>query len=164
MFFLICIVIWFYLGEVLLIPCAGWHRHRSRGISGTGTTLIPAPGEAQDGLHRRPWRVKDETLTLKGWWEEQSRAENTLICAFVYVFHLYCDVILFGGISVILCATVYLCCAKFSRVPCLSIQRGCKREKVSWDTAGSRASRESQLSETPIVWRNTSVTFAREII
>jgi len=22
--------------------------------------------EAQDGLHKRPWRIKDETLTLKG--------------------------------------------------------------------------------------------------
>ena len=67
-----------------------------------------------------------------------------------------------GAVPVILCATVYVCCAKFLRVPCLRIQRGCKCEKVSWDTVGSRTSRESRFSETLIVWRNTSVTFARD--
>ena len=67
-----------------------------------------------------------------------------------------------GAVLVILCATVYLCCANFLRVPCLRIQRGCKCEKVSWDTAGSGTSRESRLSDTPIVWRNSSVTFARD--
>jgi len=31
------------------------------------------------------------------------------------------------------------------------------------DTTGNRTSTESLLSETPIVWRNTSVRFARDI-
>jgi len=34
--------------------------------------------------------------------------------------------------------------------------------KMLRDTAGNRTFRESRFSETPIVWRNTSVTFARD--
>ena len=37
---------------------------------------------------------------------------------------------------------------------------GFLQPKVSWDTAGNRTSRESRLSETPTVWRNTSVTLS----
>jgi len=48
-------------------------------------------------------------------------------------------------------------------VPYLCIQRGCKCKKVSLDTVGNRTSRESQLAETPITWRNTSVTFTQDI-
>ena len=77
-----------------LAPQQGHPRHWDRIDACTR-----AQEEAQDGMYRRPWRVKDETLTLKGSREEQSRADNTLICAFVYVFHLYCDVILFGDSS-----------------------------------------------------------------
>jgi len=82
-----------------------------------------APGareEAQDGLHRQSWRDKDKTSTLKGSREEQSRADKTEciqgptsagthrscslefnlgIC--VCFFDLYCDMILFGGKSLL---------------------------------------------------------------
>jgi len=127
-------VICFYLGGSpcysvcgqALAPQQGHPRHWDRIDACTR-----AQEEAQDGMYRRPWRVKDETLTLKGSREEQSRADTTLICAFVYVFHLYFDVIYLGTVPVTLCATVYLCCAKLLRVPCLRIQRGCKCEKVS---------------------------------
>jgi len=77
--------------------------------------------EAQDGLHRPPCCVKDQTLTLnfsalradEKSSHERTRqdaskgqrvlartvnAVHTLTCAFVYVFsNLYCDMILFGG-------------------------------------------------------------------
>ena len=47
-------------------------------------------------------------------------------------------------------------------MPCLCIQRGCKCEKVSRGTAEKGSFGESRLSETPIVWRKTSVTFTRD--
>ena len=49
-----------------------------------------------------------------------------------------------GAVPVILCATVCICCAKFLRVPCLRIRRGCKCEKVSRDTKENGASGESR--------------------
>jgi len=56
-----------------------------------------------------------------------------------------------------------MCCAKFSQVSCLHIQRGCNCEKVSRDTAGNRTSRKSRFSETPMASRNTFVIFALDI-
>ena len=44
-------------------------------------------------------------------------------------------------------------------VSCLRIQRGCECEKVSRYTTRKRALKSHRLSETPIVWRNTSDTF-----
>jgi len=161
-FNLYCIVMWFYLGEVRFILYAGRHWHRSRGISGAGTTLMPAPGPGRkprmgciDGRaasRTRPWHSRAE---------ERSSQERTIVwfmhlwMFFIYIVMWFC----LGAVPVILWATVYLYCAKFLRV---RIQCGYKCEKVSWDTAGSRTFRESRLSETPIVWRNSSVTFARD--
>ena len=45
------------------------------------------------------------------------------------------------------------------RVSCLRIHRGCECVKVSRDTTRKRASESHGLSETSIVWRNTSDTF-----
>ena len=85
-------------------------------------------------------------------------------CEFVYV--LICIAIRFysGEVPVYPVRDGYLCCAKFLRVPCLRIQCGCKCEKASWGTAGKGAFGESQLSETPIVWRNPSVSFIRVLV
>jgi len=67
--------------------------------------------------------------------------------------------ILLGEVPVSPVRDGYLCCTKFLRVSCLRIQRGCECEKVSRYTTKKRALKSHRLSETPIVWRNTSDTF-----
>jgi len=53
-------------------PQQGHHQHWDR-----IDARARAREEAQDGLHRRSWRVKDKMLTLKDSREEQSRADKT---------------------------------------------------------------------------------------
>jgi len=106
--------------------------------------MVCIPGPTSAGTHRR-W----------------SPYFNMWICV---CFNLYREYDYVWGKFLLSRPRRCKCCAKFLRVPpCLHIQRGCKCEKVSWDTAGNRTSRESRLSETLIVWRNISFTFARDI-
>jgi len=67
--------------------------------------------------------------------------------------------ILLGEVPVSPVRDGYLCFAKFLRVSCLRIQRGCEGEKVSRYTTRKRALKSHRLSETPVAWRNTSDTF-----
>jgi len=78
-----------------------------------------------------------------------------LISEFVHV--LVCIMIsqILGEVPVSPVRDGYLCL----RVSCLRIQRGCECEKVSRYATSKRALKSHRLSETLIVWRNTSDTF-----